>query len=149
MRLMILLAATGILLGSPAKAEPCDAASLASLWELTAIEASEPGATAFYKANPYEYLRFGADGGFIYVAGGVRQTDVAQIESSLDRADAADNTRYDSRVFDGKTLIIFRDQKPFQGFQCSVDRSGAEATEMTWTALPGMAALKRVQRRLK
>ena len=149
MKFPILLAAIGALLAAEARAEPCDMTSLTGLWELTTIEAAEPGAAAFYKANPYEYLRFGADGRFIYVTGARRDTDITLIERRLDQVDALDKTRYDSRLVDSQTLIIFRDGRPFQGFQCAVNRGGRDASEMTWTQLPGSPPLRRVQRRLK
>lgn len=149
MNFPVVLAAISALLVTEARSEPCNMTSLVGVWELTAIEAAEPGAAAFYKANPYEYLRFGADSRFIYVTGARKETDIAVIERRLDQVYALDNTRYDSRVVDSQTLIIFRDGRPFQGFQCSVDQNAPGASEMTWTQLPGSPPLRRIQRRLK
>jgi hypothetical protein len=131
-----------------AHAEPCDLAGLAGLWELTSIDVADPGAAAFYKANPYEYLRFDADGRFIYLSGAKPAKDAASMNSLLNAAQAA-GPRYDGRVFNATTLIIFRDGKPFQGFTCSVDKPGMTASEMVWTEMSGTPTVRRVHRRLK
>ncbi|PIB95543.1 hypothetical protein [Caulobacter sp. X] len=131
-----------------ARAEPCDAVSLTGLWELTSIDIAEPGASAFYKANPYEYLRFGADGRFAYLAGPRKAKDVGSMNALLDGAQAA-GPRYDTRVINATTLVIFRNGQPFQGFVCSVDKVGEAASEMVWTQMEGAPSVRRVHHRLK
>ena len=139
------LAAALAALSAPAGAQPsyyapCGAADLKGVWSLQSITADEPGVEAFYRAHPVEYFRFSRGGAYIYVAMDDELPNLAAVNASLDRADRGDGVSYVARVIDDQgTMVIYRDGKPFQMFQCVM-----QDHFMIWHEAPGMPELSRM-----
>jgi hypothetical protein len=148
--MLTLAAAAAGLAATPALAAPCTAETVPGLWELVSVRAKEPGVEAFYKTAPYEYLRFSPERTLVYVATN-RKHSAQEAEQALATTDAADGVTYNLAFLSEGRLIIFRDERPFQGFQCAIADAPAEGVlkgDMVLTELPGAPALKRVQRRM-
>lgn len=123
----------------PSYYAPCGAADLKGVWSLRSIRADEPGVEAFYARYPVEYMRFKPGGDYIYVARTEELPDLAAVNASLDRADAADGVTYRAVIDDDQgTLTIHRNGQPFQRFRCVM-----QDHFMIWREAPGMPALSR------
>lgn len=134
-----LSAAPGV--AQPNSYAPCTDADLNGVWSLQSITADEPGVEDFYRQHPVEYMRFGPGGEYAYVAMDDELPDLAAINASLDRADAADEVDLEARVIDGEgTLIIYRNGRIFQGFRCAMQDHA-----MIWHEVPGNPSLSRYQ----
>lgn len=136
-------------LASGVMAAPCDGQNIQGVWKLESIRAAEPGVEAFYARVPHEWMRFGADGGFMYVASNQPKPDLADVHASLDRADAGDRDDYVVRWPAPGQMLILRSGQPFQLFQCEIlerPEDGALAGGMVLGSTPGAPLLRRVQR---
>jgi hypothetical protein len=147
---MLRFLAVSMLMAAPAAATPCTPAGLAGIWTFVSIRADEPGVEQFYRQAPYEVMRFGANGGFMYVASN-RPYGAADAADRLNAADARDGTSYSYRI-DGPSLLLFREGAPFQAFTCRIaDRLEGDARpgDLILTNQPGRPMLRRVERRLR
>lgn len=148
--------ATAIILalGGPASAAmaaPCSADNVAGVWSLASIRADEPGVEEFYARAPNEWMRFAANGGYIYVATSRPLESLAAINASLDRADAVDGATYAIRWPEAGHMMILRNGEPFQLFRCEIleqPAADARAGDMILSAAEGKPMLRRVQRRV-
>lgn len=152
-RIVTGLLAAGLMIGgaAQARAKPCDAGDIVGVWSLATIDADEPGVEEFYETIADEWMRFAADGTFIYTASNRPETDLASIQRSLDDADALDRVTYRTRVDGSGRLTITRDGVPFQVFQCDVadsDDGPVMAGDMILSSVPGAPSVRRVQSRL-
>ncbi len=141
--------AGSLLIAGATAARPCDAASLIGTWRLVDIESQDPGVEAFYASIGDEWMRFGADGGFTYLASRSGGGDPASIQSRLDAADAVDGATYRTAVNASGMLVIARDGQIWQAFQCQIaerDEGTAATGDMVLTNLPGAPGVRRVQR---
>lgn len=147
---MLRFLALSLLTAAPAVGAHCTPAKLAGAWTFVSIRADEPGVEQFYRHTPYEVMRFGADGGFMYVASN-RPYAVGDAAARLNAADARDGTSYSWRTA-GPSLLLFRDGTPFQAFVCRIaDRAEGDARpgDLILTNQPGRPLLRRVERRLR
>lgn len=136
---------------SAAVAAPCSADNVVGVWSLGSIRAAEPGVEEFYARAPNEWMRFAADGGYIYVATTRPLEGLASINASLDRAGAVGGATYAIRWPDVGQMMILRNGEPFQLFQCEIleqPAADARAGDMILSAAHGMPMLRRVQRRV-
>lgn len=137
--------------GSAAVAAPCTAGNTAGVWSLASIRAAEPGVEEFYARAPHEWMRFSADGGYVYVASNRSMNGLPAINASLDRADLMDPATYSINWSQPGQVLILRDGQPFQLFRCEIlDEAVADARagDMILSAAEGMPMLRRVQRRV-
>ena len=142
MAALALIAALGF--AGEAAAEVCTTRNTQGTWELVSVRAAEPGVQQFYAQYPVEYMRFKANGDYIYVARQQPLTRLSEIKGSLDRADLSDNVTYKAVFNADGVLIVHLNGQPFQGFRCSIENG-----QMIWRELPGNNALLRVQKRVQ
>lgn len=145
-----LVAAGGVVSGTVV-AEPCASASIEGTWRLQDIQSGDPGVEAFYASIGDEWMRFGPDGDFAYLAARNGGGDPAAIQTRLDAADAADGVTYRASVAQPGLLAIARDGRIWQAFQCRIaDQAEAdvEVGDMILTNLAGAPEVRRVQRRI-
>jgi hypothetical protein len=126
---------------------PCASADIVGLWESRVVT---PNATtnALSKIILLDYMRFSPDGAMMYYGAGKPEADVRTIQKNLDEYDAVDGATYAAQMLSPGLLILYRDERPFQGFTCTIVKAAPGQPTMILSQLKGMTPVKRLQRRL-
>jgi len=142
-----LCACAAALLAAPAGAKPCTQADLAGVWSLTTVSAAQPEVSAYYAANPVEYVRFSVDGNYAVLNGRERLADAPAVNARLDAAIAAgtgSRTAMGIVMNDPGELILMDGGEAFEGYMCAVD-----GDTLVWTQTDGSPAVRKVLARVR